>query len=125
MRSRVAAAFVFCVGCTSQSDPTSAGLESTGQDASSTGDQAGDFDRGRVVFVETCGRDTCHGPDGRAGPAPNLDVVVPQRDDVRLRSVIQLGTGTTGESEGSMPGQELEDQDLEDVIAYLRATFTG
>ena len=110
---------------TAQPDPTSAGLESTGQDASSTGDPVGDFDRGRVVFNETCGRDACHGPDGASGPAPNLAVVVLQRDDVQLRSVIQLGTGNTGKSEGSMPGLELEEQDLADVIVYLRATFGG
>jgi mono/diheme cytochrome c family protein len=106
---------------TAQPDPTSGGVASTGQE--STSGPTGDFERGQVVFMETCGRGDCHGPGGQAGPAPSLAVVVPQRDDARLRNVIQLGTGKTGKSKDSMPGLELEEQDLVDVIAYLRATF--
>ena len=136
MRWWMTCCVVLGLGCAAQDegDEQTAGTGSTG-DASSSGEastgaaesssESGDaaLDRGQVVFMETCARDSCHGADGLAGPAPNLDVQVPRRDDTRLRTVIQLGTGQTGDSTGAMPGQNLQDQPLQDVIVYLRATF--
>jgi mono/diheme cytochrome c family protein len=68
-------------------------------------------------FAENCAR--CHGDDGGGTDrAPNLQDRVPLRDDESLlRTLIQ--------GKGGMPrwGERLGDQDLADVLAFLRQEF--
>lgn len=67
---------------------------------------------------------SCHGADGTAGvqvdgvAATDLGASVPTLADDVLVSVIQDGSGT-------MPPQQLDDDETADVIAYLREIFGG
>ena len=75
---------------------------------------------GEEVYGRTC--ENCHGADGAAGiqvdgvAAADLNVVIPAFSDDELASVITEGIG-------AMPAQDLEGREVDDVIAYLRATF--
>jgi mono/diheme cytochrome c family protein len=75
---------------------------------------------GAEVYARTC--ENCHGEDGTAGiqldgvPAADLTVVVPALTDSDLSDVIANGFGT-------MPAQDLGSREVDDVVAYLRATF--
>ncbi|MEE2751028.1 MAG: cytochrome c [Myxococcota bacterium] len=85
------------------------GLEETGLD-----EVVGDIERGAEVFAGTCAG--CHGPEGSGGSAPGLMYIVKQHDDSGLTDIILEGTG-------NMPPQDLSNQELADVIAYLRDSF--
>ena len=78
-----------------------------------------DAEAGRVLFAENCL--DCHGERGRGNTAPNLvDPVFRQVYDDRLLGLtIRDGTDNTG-----MVGfreMRLSDQDISDIIAYLRS----
>jgi mono/diheme cytochrome c family protein len=76
----------------------------------------GDAERGRVPYERSCAG--CHGSTGRSDTplhGPLLKAYYP--DDRVLAGLIRNGVGT-------MPGtppNELPDQDIPDVIAYMRA----
>jgi mono/diheme cytochrome c family protein len=75
---------------------------------------------GAEVYGRTC--ENCHGADGTLGvqldgvPASDLTEVVPMRSDEQLAAVVEDGVG-------AMPAQDLAGREIDDVIAYLRATF--
>ena len=75
---------------------------------------------GEAVYGRTC--ENCHGADGTAGiqvdgvAASDLTVVVPAFSDDALAAFITTGVG-------AMPPQDLQGREVDDVIAYLRATF--
>jgi mono/diheme cytochrome c family protein len=75
---------------------------------------------GEAIYGRTC--ENCHGADGTAGiqvdgvAAADLTVVIPAFSDGDLATVITEGIG-------AMPAQDLEGREVDDVIAYLRATF--
>ncbi|HCH66135.1 MAG TPA: hypothetical protein DFR83_25255 [Deltaproteobacteria bacterium] len=69
-----------------------------------------------MLFLASCGGDTCHGADGSAGPATNLPNVIPFFNDPQLKSIITNGIGY-------MPPVGYTGTDLTDVVAYLRTTF--
>ena len=75
---------------------------------------------GEAIYERTC--ENCHGADGTAGiqvdgvPAADLTVVIPQFSDDDLATMIKEGIG-------AMPAQDLQGREVDDVIAYLRATF--
>ena len=75
---------------------------------------------GEAVYERTC--ENCHGADGTAGiqvdgvAAADLTVVIPAFSDADLATVITDGIG-------AMPAQDLGGREVDDVIAYLRATF--
>lgn len=77
----------------------------------------GNATAGEVAFA-TCAASNCHGSDGASGDpsSPDLADAVPALDDRGLAEVIKNGTGT-------MPGQNLSDQEIADVMAYCRQTF--
>lgn len=75
----------------------------------------GDSTNGGTLFAASCA--SCHGDDGKTGTASNLAAVVPDLPDQELVNTIISG-------KGSMPAQDLEDQDTADILAWLRATFT-
>lgn len=79
----------------------------------------GDVSHGRVVYeAALCASSACHGDDGRSGAAPSLAEQVPLRTDEEVLEVLLNG-------KGSMPPQDsLSDQDLADVFAWLRETFS-
>lgn len=79
----------------------------------------GDGEAGRDRFLTNCA--TCHGQTGEgSGWAPNLYDRVPLRDDP---SIVQ----TLIQGKGGMPawGALLSDQELSNLLAYLRPTFGG
>ena len=57
--------------------------------------------------MATCADAQCHGDDGCSGPAPNFQGTISRYSD---------GTG-------EMPAQNLTDQELADVLAFLRDVF--
>lgn len=81
-----------------------------------TGGLTGDPDAGAEVFSSTCA--VCHGADGSGieGSGSDLNEEVPEFSDAELENIIQNGYE-------EMPPQGLTDQELADVIAYLRETF--
>jgi mono/diheme cytochrome c family protein len=79
----------------------------------------GDAQQGAATFASKC--TSCHGVTGEgSGWAPNLYDRVPTRDD---ESIVQ----TLIQGRGNMPvwGDVLDDQELADLFAHLRATFGG
>jgi len=75
---------------------------------------------GEAIYGRTCAN--CHGADGTAGiqvdgvAAADLTVWVPSLSDDDLATIITEGIRT-------MPAQDLQGREVDDVIAYLRATF--
>lgn len=76
----------------------------------------GDATAGATTFSNVCAG--CHGADGASGYAANLVEVAPTLDDAVI-----VGTIINGDSTGGMPAQDLSDQEVADVLAYVRATF--
>jgi mono/diheme cytochrome c family protein len=80
---------------------------------------AGDAEAGHTLFLANCS--TCHGETGEGSSwAPNLTTRVPSRDDELLLQTLLQG-------KGDMPrwGDRLSDQELADVLAFLRSRFGG
>lgn len=75
---------------------------------------------GEVLYARTCVN--CHGADGTLGvqlngvAAADLTTTIPALSDDALATIITEGVG-------EMPAQDLEGREIDDVIAYLRATF--
>jgi len=80
----------------------------------------GDPSAGSKIFQETCGTAICHGPDGSGGStnAEDLSVVVPKLTDAEI--VDRMTNGYL-----VMPPQQLEDQQMADVLSYLRQQWGG
>jgi mono/diheme cytochrome c family protein len=80
----------------------------------------GDPSAGSKLFQKTCGTAICHGPDGSGGStdAEDLSVVVPKRSDLEIVNVMTKGYLV-------MPPQQLEDQQMADVLSYLRQQWGG
>lgn len=75
----------------------------------------GDVTAGEAVFAR-CAAASCHGPDGNSGSGSPLSDEVPDLSDEGLVDVVLGG-------EEAMPPQALTDQEMADVLAYLRETF--
>jgi mono/diheme cytochrome c family protein len=90
--------------------------DTDGDTDTDTGAGTGDAANGQTVYMATCGSDYCHGSDGASGSAPDHPDVVPTLSDDQLRTIMNEGQGYMGP-------QELSAQEVEDVLAYLRATF--
>lgn len=78
----------------------------------------GDANAGSASF-STCASSSCHGSDGTAGGNAdrNLAVKVPSMTEAQLVDVILNGSG-------DMAAQsQLENQDIADIVAYLKETF--
>ena len=80
----------------------------------------GDPAAGSKIFQETCGTAICHGPDGSGGStnAKDLSKVVPKLTDATIVNVMTDGYLV-------MPPQQLEDQQMADVLSYLRQQWGG
>lgn len=76
----------------------------------------GDATSGAALFAANCAR--CHGADGTGDFGPNLYDRVPMRDDETLVRRLLLGLGP-------MPAWDsvFSDQELADILAFLRGTF--
>ena len=78
----------------------------------------GDAAAGETLFTSKgCAVDSCHGADGDSGAtAPRLsDVSSMRTDDQLIDSVL--------DGKGNMPAQDLGDQEMADVLAWIRDTF--
>jgi len=110
--------------CGDDEGETSGGGGGDGSRTSAILALTGDETSGSTVYDSSCGNSSCHGPDGSgsASNARDLNTVVPTIGDERLVEVIIDGVSANG---GVMPGlgNQLDDQDIADVVAYSRATF--
>jgi len=95
----------------------SGGDEGGGDDNAAIKALDGDAARGQTVFSSnTCASSGCHGTDGNSGTAPALrDVVGGLSDDQIIDAVL--------DGKGSMPPNDLTDQEMADVLAWLRESF--
>ena len=90
--------------CGSSSEAVEAVMALTGEVAS-----------GELLYLENCA--DCHLEDGSGDRGPSLIFHVPKHPDRYLVRLILDG-------KGDMPAfNELADQDIADVLAYLRGTF--
>ncbi len=93
----------------------------TADTADTAADVVGDETAGQANFDATCSG--CHNADGTGGvdiggtPSADLTARVPALTDADLEDRIMNGFNT------AMPSQFTDEQDVADVIAYLRATF--
>jgi mono/diheme cytochrome c family protein len=91
-----------------------------GGDSAGGGDLVGDPVAGAKVFAATCAQVNCHGPDGSgsdpSSDADDLSKVVPGLSDSEIESRIENGFGL-------MAPVDLDEQEMADVIAYVRQEF--
>ncbi len=89
----------------------------------------GDPERGKEIYSQRCVM--CHGEngDGNNGMAANFREEWHRftKSDEELAESIRNGFQTPGKhyTAGAMPPQFLTDQELDDVIRYLREAFGG
>jgi len=86
-------------------------------DGKDTGtDVVGDAAAGEALYASNCA--SCHGADGTLGAsgASDLTVEVPALDDAGIETIVLNG-------EGAMPAYDFDEQEMADILAYLRATF--
>lgn len=78
---------------------------------------AGDAASGQTVFAR-CSVSSCHGTGGDMpiSGTPTLTDEVPEQSDEQLIQVVIGGYE-------AMPAQPMEDQEMADLLAYLRDTF--
>ena len=77
----------------------------------------GDEASGAELYASSCA--SCHGDDGSGGVGPSLIANVPDQSDDELVDTLLNGPE-------SMPSfADLEDQELADILAYLRGEFGG
>lgn len=113
----------------------SSGAASASQSGSSAAEQGateaptGDPAEGKELFVGTCA--ACHGPEGGGVPGLGKDMTtsefIAERTDTELLEFIKMGrdpsdplntTGVAMPPKGGNPA--LSDEDLLDIIAYIR-----
>lgn len=93
------------------------GGDEGGDDNSAIKDLTGDPAAGQTVFTSgQCATAGCHGADGNSGSAPALRDVVGSRTDDQIIDAVLDG-------KGAMPPQDLTDQQMADVLAWMRANF--
>lgn len=86
--------------------------------------KVGDATRGALGYAKFCAR--CHGADGTGGDAPG-SIIDPSYlalvSDQALRSAVLFGRIDLGMPDwrGYVPGQPMSDQEINDVVAWLRA----
>jgi copper transport protein len=86
------------------------------------------IERGRMIFEQNC--IVCHGPEGR-GDGPQAATLRPPPADIRLHLPLHDDTELFWFIENGVPGTampawggELSDEDIWNVINFMRATFT-
>ncbi len=95
----------------------------------------GDARKGRELYQEKCV--LCHGGQGEGWdwtkkvarppvPVPDLAAVAPQRSDQFLFDIIKDGGEAVGKTRFMPPfGFQLNDQEVWDLVAYMRALGGG
>ena len=90
----------------------------------------GDVERGAGAYGFYCA--SCHGPDGRGGPAGAIvdDSYLGLVSNQNLRTTVIVGRPDMGAPDwrGNVPGKPMTPQDVSDVVAWLsakRAQFPG
>jgi len=125
----LAAAFVVALAACGGTDSTDGGDTPTDPGTASV-EAAGDVANGETLFTATCA--SCHGPDG-AGieglgkPMPG-SAFISGLSDAELVTFIKVGRGTSDPANTTgvdMPAKggnpSLTDEDLADVVAYIRS----
>jgi mono/diheme cytochrome c family protein len=83
----------------------------------------GDVEEGATLYATGDGTGagcaSCHAADGSGGTGPSLVDRAPDLDEDALITVIITGYGDMG------PQAQLDDQEVADVVAYVRETFGG
>ncbi len=89
-------------------------LVACGGSSTDTASVTGDATAGADVYATSCA--ACHGASGEGGTGPAMADEVPGKSDAEIEDIVLNG-------EGSMQAVSLGDQDLADLLAYLRAEF--
>ena len=84
----------------------------TDTDTDADGDADADLVRGEEVYISTCANDYCHGSD------TIHEERVPEMSDEEIKDTILNGVGY-------MPPQQIPEEDVDNVIAYMRVTYDG
>lgn len=108
----LAAVVAACSG--DETSSTSAG--NCGSDVSSITSLTGNATIGQTSYASSCGTAECHGPNGDNSDAGDLPTRIPEMTEAQIAATIKCGIGT-------MPAQNLDDQEIANVIAYVQATF--
>ncbi|MEL6342773.1 MAG: cytochrome c [Myxococcota bacterium] len=75
----------------------------------------GDVTSGAALYITNCAN--CHGRNGEGGIGPEMTAAVQPLDDETLVDSVLYGIGT-------MPDHEyLSDQEMADILAYVRDAF--
>lgn len=74
----------------------------------------GDATAGGTVYSNNCAG--CHSADGSGGSGPSLIAEVPELSDDEITTAVLEG-------KGGMPSFDLDDQEMADLLAYLRDSF--
>lgn len=118
------------IGCGDDDATGSSGSGGTGgSGGSATGRVAdvlaltGDATAGTTVFDGSCGQANCHGSDGTASNsnARDLTTFASTITDAQLIQIII--DGSVGQNVMPPLGSQYSDQEIADVVAYVRATF--
>lgn len=103
MRLSLLALPLLLVACTGSADK-----------GDTAGGIVGDATAGADVYASNCAG--CHGASGEGGSGPAMTDEVPEKSDEELEGIITNGVG-------SMPGFDLAEQDMADLVAYLRENY--
>jgi mono/diheme cytochrome c family protein len=85
-------------------------------------DNAAHAQEGSATFAANCA--TCHGPNGTGGTAPTLNAkeMLSAASDEQLTNIISVGiAGTQMRSWSNELGGPLDDDQIANVVAYLRS----
>ena len=89
------------IGCSGEKDDTGGG-------------GGGDVTAGAEVYSTSCS--SCHGTNGEGGSGPAMTDEVPELTDDQIKDVVTNGYE-------DMAPVTLDDTQMADLLAYLRATF--
>lgn len=86
----------------------------SGRKDDTAGELVGDAAAGAEVYAANC--TGCHGASGEGGSGPAMADEVPEKSDEELADIIANGGG-------GMPPFDLAEQDMADLIAFLRENY--
>ena len=118
-----------CGGGDEASSSDTAAQSQSGEEAEAQAEPSGDAEAGKEAFASTCS--ACHGPAGEGVPGLGKDMTssefIAEKSDAELVAFIKVGrdpsdplnsTGVAMPPKGGNPA--LSDDDLQDIVAFIR-----